>query len=138
MKKLLVLSVLLSSLLFSCKKDEAPTQEQIVKNQLLGKWNQTQTSVEVPLGSPEVITLTSGVTYEFLENGNLILTSSGIATTFTWSGLDASTIKYVSMDLQSEFIYTILQVDATTLKLSFTYFQNGVEGKKYKYFTKIP
>ena len=138
MKKLLVLSVLLSSLLFSCKKDEAPTQEQIVKNQLLGKWNQTQTSVEVPLGSPEVITLTSGVTYEFLENGNLILTSSGIATTFTWSGLDASTIKYVSMDLQSEFIYTIVQVYATTLKLSFTYFQNGVEGKKYKYFTKIP
>jgi hypothetical protein len=137
MKKLLVLSVLLSSFLFSCKKDEAPTQEQIVKNQLLGKWNQTQTSEEFPLGSAEVISPSSGVTYEFLENGNLIISISGSLTTYTWSNVDASTIKYTLAGSNDSF-YTIVQVDATTLKLSFTADKNGVTGKKYKYFTKIP
>ncbi|MFM6954336.1 MAG: hypothetical protein ACKOWL_05060, partial [Sphingobacteriaceae bacterium] len=96
MKKFLLLSVLFSSLLFSCKKD-SPSPDQAVKNSLLGKWNQTQTSVEVPLGSPEVISASSGITYEFLQNGNLIIASNGVTNTYTWSNLDASTIKYVSL-----------------------------------------
>jgi hypothetical protein len=138
MKKLLVLSVLLSSFFFSCKKDEAPTQEQIVKNQLLGKWDLTQKGEVNPIGSAEVITPASGTTYEFLENGNFILAISGVGTTYSWTALDASTIKYSPLDQSFENLLTIVQVDATNLKLSTTFSKNGVPGIRYLYFTKIP
>ena len=136
MKKLLLLSVLFSSLIFSCKKDNA-SPDQAIKNSLLGKWNQTQTGVEVPLGSPELLSPSSGITYEFLENGNLIITTNGVSATYTWSNVDASTIKY-TLGGSNDIFYTIEQLDATSLNFSFPYFQNGIAGKKYLHFTKIP
>jgi|GEM_PF-4173874 hypothetical protein len=138
MKKLLVLSVLLSSLLFSCKKDEAPNPEQITKSKIVGFWNQTQKGEVHPIGSIEVITPASGITYEFLENGNFILTNSGVSVNYTWSTVDASTIKYSPLDQSFENIITIVQVDATNLKLSTTFLKNGVEGIRYYYFDKMP
>jgi hypothetical protein len=138
MKKLLVLSVLLSSFLFSCKKDQAPTQEQITKSQLVGKWDLTQKGEVNPIGSAEVITPASGTTYEFLENGNFILAISGVGTTYSWTAVDASTIKYSPLDQSFENLLTIVQVDATNLKLSTTFSKNGVPGIRYLYFTKIP
>ena len=138
MKKFLVLSVLLSSFLFSCKKDEAPTPEQITKSQLVGKWDLTQKGEVNPIGSAEVLTPAFGTTYEFLEDGNFILTISPVATTYTWSTVDASTIKYSPLDQSYENLLTIVQVDATNLKLSTTFSKNGVPGIRYLYFTKIP
>ena len=138
MKKLLVLSVLLSSLLFSCKKDEGPTPEQITKSHLVGKWDLTQQGEVNPIGSAEVLIPASGTTYEFLENGNFILAISGVGTTYSWTALDASTIKYSPLDQSFENLLTIVQVDATNLKLSTTFSKNGVPGIRYLYFTKIP
>ena len=138
MKKLLVLSVLLSSFLFSCKKDEAPTPEQITKSQLVGKWDLTQKGEVNPIGSAEVITPASGTTYEFLENGNFKLAISGVSTTYSWTAVDASTIKYSPLDQSFENFLTIVQADATNLKLSTTFNKNGVPGIRYLYFTKIP
>ena len=138
MKKLLVLSVLLSSLLFSCKKDEGPNPEQITKSQLVGKWDLTQKGEVHPIGSAEVTTSSFGTTYEFLEDGNFILTISPVATTYTWSTVDASTIKYSPLDQSYENLLTIVKSDATNLKLSTTFLKNGVQGIRYLYFTKIP
>ena len=137
MKKLLILSVLLSSLLFSCKKDSL-TPEQITKSQLVGKWDLTQKGEVHPIGSAEVTISAFGTTYEFLEDGNFILTISPVATTYTWSTVDASTIKYSPLDQSYENLLTIVQSDATNLKLSTTFLKNGVQGIRYLYFTKIP
>lgn len=133
MKKLLVLSVLLSSLLFSCKKNDAPTPEQLTKNKLVGKWNWIKYGDENPIGSQEVFTNTSG-SYEILENGTMIITITGIAANYTWTVVDATHFQNV----ETGQIYTIEQLDDTTLKLAYDNVKNGVAGKRHLYFTRIP
>ena len=132
MKKLLVLSVLLSSLLFSCKKDTL-TPEQLTKNKLYGKWNLTQWGDENPLGAAEVFTVTTG-TYEILENGTMIITITGVPSNYTWTVIDATHFQNV----ETAQIYTIEQLDDTTLKLAYDNVKNGVAGKRHLYFTRIP
>jgi len=133
MKKLLLLSVLFSCLLFSCKKNDTPTPEQLTKNKLLGKWNWDELGDENPIGSAEVFLNTSG-SYEILENGTMIITITGIAANYTWTVVDATHFQNVETDQ----IYTIEQLDDTTLKLAYDNVKNNIPGKRHLYFTRIP
>lgn len=129
MKKLLLLTLLFISAISACKKDTSPTPQK-VKNKLIGKWNLTKWGDENPLGSAEVFTNKTG-TYEFLENGTLII--DAVQPPYEWTVVDAT-----SFQVKDSYLYTIEQLDDTNLKLVYDNIKNGVAGKRHMYFTRIP
>ncbi|MFM6975992.1 MAG: hypothetical protein ACKOW2_04010 [Sphingobacteriaceae bacterium] len=130
MRKLLLITALLVTALFSCKKD-AVTPTDTAANMLVGKWNQTSKGESFPTGSQQVMTQVSGTYYEFLKDGSWNI-QSGSLSNFHWEMVDPNTVKKVETDE----IYKVIKLDATDLTLSYSTFKNGVQGEVFLYFKR--